>query len=225
MNDSVPPADLAGLEGAAPCRRSTVRLLLKRGIDLVIAVPFCVLLSPLLLFTAIAIKLDSPGPVLFRQQRRGLNFEPFTMLKFRSLCHGAPDPSQRYEMTERDPRITRVGAWIRRASLDELPQLFNVIGGSMSLVGPRPLVEWESRDCLVRHAERFLAKPGITGLSQINIRNGGNLDLRSDWDVEYVRRWSPLLDLAILIKTPFRVVGGEDIYPAERQREAAADEW
>jgi lipopolysaccharide/colanic/teichoic acid biosynthesis glycosyltransferase len=224
MNDGARPADLAGLDGAAFSGRSAVRLALKRGIDLAIALPLCLLLSPLLLLTAVAIKLDSPGPILFRQRRRGLNFERFTMLKFRSLRHGAPDPRQRYEMTERDPRITRVGAWIRKASLDELPQLFNVIGGSMSLVGPRPLVEWESRDCLVRHRDRFLVKPGITGLSQINVRNGGDLDVRSDWDVEYVRRWSPLFDLAILFKTPFRVAGGEDIYPDQRKPEVAHDE-
>jgi lipopolysaccharide/colanic/teichoic acid biosynthesis glycosyltransferase len=165
-------------------------LLLKRSIDLGIALPLGLVLSPLFLLVALAIKLDSRGPVFFRQERRGLGFRKFTILKFRSLRHAAPDPHGRYEMNEHDPRITRVGEWIRRTSLDELPQLLNVIAGSMSLVGPRPLVEWESRDCIATHPERFLVKPGITGLSQIHVRNAVDLDARSDWDVEYVRRWS-----------------------------------
>lgn len=179
--------------------------------DLAIAIFLCILLFPLFAFIAIAITLNSRGPVFFRQQRYGLGFEPFTIIKFRSMRHEAPDPHERYEMSKRDPRITRVGAWIRRTGLDELPQLFNVIGGSMSLVGPRPLVEWESRECLARHGERFRVKPGITGLQQINARNTVD-DTRFDWDLKYVRRWSPLLDLVILLKTPFRVLHGDDIY-------------
>lgn len=201
------------IEWPAGRRPPTAALAVKRLIDLAGGLFLLLLFSPLLILVALAIRLDSRGPVLFRQQRRGLRFELFTMYKFRSLRHGAPDPNARYEMTERDPRITRVGAWVRRASLDELPQLFNVVGGSMSLVGPRPLVEWESRDCLLRHAERFLVKPGITGLSQINVRNAVDLDRRSDWDVHYVRRWGVLLDLVILFKTPFRLFRGGDIYP------------
>jgi len=198
-------------------------LLLKRAIDLGVALPLCLALSPLFLLVAVAIKLNSRGPVFFRQQRRGLGFRKFTILKFRSLRHAAPDPHGRYEMNEHDPRITRVGEWIRRTSLDELPQLLNVIAGSMSLVGPRPLVEWESRDCLATHPERFLVKPGITGLSQIHVRNAVDLDARSDWDVEYVRRWSVSLDLAILLQTPFRVFRTDAIYPSPPSRGTVHD--
>jgi lipopolysaccharide/colanic/teichoic acid biosynthesis glycosyltransferase len=184
----------------------------KRVLDLCIAVPLCILLLPLFAVIAILIKLDSTGPVIFRQKRRGLNFSQFTMLKFRSL-RPAPDPHERYEMQENDPRISRFGAFIRRTSIDELPQLFNVIAGSMSLVGPRPLVDWESKDCLRRHGERFLVRPGITGLSQVKMRNDGDLAARSVWDVEYVRQWSIWLDLRILFRdTPQSLLHGTPIY-------------
>ena len=135
------------------------------------------------------------------------------MIKFRTLRQDMPDPHSRYEMREDDPRITRVGAFLRNTSLDELPQLYNVITGSMSLVGPRPLVEWESRETLRKHAARFEVKPGITGLSQITVRNSVDLDSRSDVDVEYVGRWSPLLDLEVLLRTPAYVLTRSAIYP------------
>ncbi|ARN79873.1 hypothetical protein DSM21852_30180 [Methylocystis bryophila] len=185
----------------------------KRLMDLTIGLALCVIALPIVALIAAAIKLDSPGPVFFRQARIGLHFEPFIMVKFRSLHHNMPDPHTHYEMQEDDPRITRVGALLRNSSLDELPQLCNVIAGSMSLVGPRPLVEWESRETLRRHAARFEVKPGITGLSQITVRNSVDLDARSDVDVEYVRRWSPLLDLEVLLRTPAYVFSRKAIYP------------
>ena len=194
----------------------------KRALDLIIGVPVCVALLPVIAAVAAAIKLESPGPALFRQRRRGLDFKPFTMNKFRSLRHGAPDPHARYEMVEGDPRITRVGAFIRRTSLDELPQIFNVIGGSMSLVGPRPLVEWESRDAIRTHPERFWVKPGITGLSQVEVRNAVGFSERLDWDLEYVRRASIWLDLAILARTPLSLLRGTDIYPDSEAKEGRA---
>jgi undecaprenyl-phosphate glucose phosphotransferase len=187
--------------------------LFKRVLDLVVAVPVCVLLAPVFLVTALAVKLDSRGPVFFAQKRWGRGRVPFTMLKFRSLRHRARDPHERYEMQEADDRITRVGAFIRRTSLDELPQLFNVLGGAMSLVGPRPLVDWESRESAETHADRFRVKPGITGWSQITVRNAADFVGRLDKDVEYVRRWSPMLDVAILLRTPWVVLSGKGIYP------------
>jgi lipopolysaccharide/colanic/teichoic acid biosynthesis glycosyltransferase len=189
---------------------------LKRIIDLSIALPLLLLLMPLLVLIAAAIRMDSPGPALFRQRRFGRHFTPFVINKFRSLRVGEPDPHANYEMSETDPRITRTGHWLRRTSLDELPQIFNVIAGSMSLVGPRPLNEGESRACLVRHAERFLVRPGITGLQQVELRNASTLDERSDLDVAYVRTWSLRLDFSILLKTPFRVLSGSGIYPDEK---------
>ena len=187
--------------------------LLKRVLDLAVAVPACLLFSPLFLLTALAISLDSPGPVLFSQKRWGRFRIPFTMFKFRSLRHGARDPHERYEMQEQDDRITRVGAFIRRTSLDELPQLFNVVAGSMSLVGPRPLVDWESRESVKTHAERFRVKPGVTGWSQITVRNATDFHGRLDKDVEYVRRWSLWLDVSILLRTPWVVISSKGIYP------------
>jgi lipopolysaccharide/colanic/teichoic acid biosynthesis glycosyltransferase len=185
----------------------------KRVLDLALAIPITLLLSPVFLLIAIAIKLDSFGPVFFRQPRYGIKMRPFSIWKFRSLQHGAPDPHDRYRMLAHDSRITRVGAFLRRTSLDELPQLFNVIGGSMSLVGPRPLVEWESLASLRTHPERFTVKPGITGLCQVRFRNSGAMAIRWDCDVEYVRKWNPLLDLGILLRTPRCVLRRENIYP------------
>jgi lipopolysaccharide/colanic/teichoic acid biosynthesis glycosyltransferase len=145
-------------------RFSRSELLLKRLLDLLVAVPLCILLIWVFALVAVLIKLDSRGPVFFSQQRFGQGMRPFRIFKFRSLRHNAPDPHKCYEMLEGDPRITRVGAFLRTISLDEIPQLLNVIWGSMSLVGPRPLVEWESLYSLRRHAERFALKPRITGL-------------------------------------------------------------
>ncbi len=190
---------------------------LKRLLDLLVALPLCVLLAPLFLGLALAIRLESPGPALFRQSRRGRDMRPFVFFKLRSLRHGAPDPHVRYEMVEADPRITRLGAFLRRSSLDELPQLFNILAGSMSLVGPRPLVEWESQEALRSHPERFRVKPGLTGLSQVTVRNSVDFAARLDKDVEYVRHWSLGLDLWILLRTPATVWSREMIYP-EQQR-------
>ena len=185
----------------------------KRLLDLAVAVPACILLAPVFLVVAAAIRLESRGPALFRQQRRGLRMQPFTMLKFRSLRHRAPDPRERYEMNAEDPRITRVGAFIRRTSLDELPQLLNVVAGSMSIVGPRPLVEWESQEALRTHAERYHVRPGITGLSQVTVRNSVDFHARLDKDVEYALTWSLGLDLKILLRTPIVLLRRDGIYP------------
>ena len=199
--------------GSSERSRSTVGAFGKRLLDLAIAVPACILLAPLLLVIALAIKSESRGPALFLQERRGRRMRPFTMMKFRSLRHDKPDPHERYEMVAEDPRITRVGTFIRRTSLDELPQLLNVVGGSMSIVGPRPLVEWESQDAFLTHAERYEVKPGITGLSQVAVRNSVDFQKRLDKDVEYARRWSLGLDLKILFRTPFALIKMDVIYP------------
>ena len=192
---------------------------LKRALDLLITIPLCVFLLPLFLAISLSVKADSKGPVFFIQKRRGRFFREFRVIKFRTLRHGAPDPCQRYEMLERDPRITLAGAVLRRTSLDELPQLFNVLAGSMSLVGPRPLVEWESQDCLKKYAERFRVKPGITGLSQVAVRNSVDFDARANLDVEYVTRWNMWLDMRILISTPPALISGKGIYPKPTAKE------
>jgi lipopolysaccharide/colanic/teichoic acid biosynthesis glycosyltransferase len=185
----------------------------KRLLDLLISVPLVIVLFPLLLVVAFAIRIESPGPAFFVQPRRGKDFKVFSMIKFRSLLHNAPDPHEKYEMLEDDPRITRVGRLLRKTSLDELPQLFNVIAGTMSMVGPRPLVEWESQLSLPRFAERYRVKPGITGLSQLIARNTVDFDARCALDLEYVQKQSVLLDILLIIKTPFALLRSEGIYP------------
>jgi lipopolysaccharide/colanic/teichoic acid biosynthesis glycosyltransferase len=205
------------VRNVVPHAEGRVTGFLRGAFDLGLAIPACLMLSPLFAIVALAIKLDSPGPVFFRQTRRGRGFAPFRIFKFRSLRHGSPDPRANYEMLESDPRITRVGAWLRKTSLDEIPQLFNVLLGSMSLVGPRPLVEWESQQALAGFPERFLVKPGLTGWGQVTVRNSVDFDARCEKDVEYVRRRSLRLDIWILALTPLAVLRRDTIYPEERR--------
>jgi lipopolysaccharide/colanic/teichoic acid biosynthesis glycosyltransferase len=191
---------------------------INRLMDLLISIPLVIFLSPLFLFTALSIKIESSGPVFFVQKRRGKDFAPFRMIKFRSLLHNVPDPHENYEMLEKDPRITRVGNFIRKTSIDELPQLLNVIAGTMSIVGPRPLIEWESRLALSRFADRYTVKPGMTGLSQVTGRNTIDFDARCALDVEYVRKRNMLFDILLIIKTPYILLKSEEIYPMEQSR-------
>lgn len=186
--------------------------LIKRMFDVITSSAALLLLSPVLIATAIAVKLSSPGPVFFRQARLGRDARPFRIYKFRSMRADAAD--QRADrLTERDdPRVTRVGAFIRRTSLDELPQLFNVLAGDMSMVGPRPhapgakaadALYWEVDQ---RYWARHCIKPGITGLAQIRGHRGStdaheDLVLRLQSDLEYVTGWSILRDIGILLST------------------------
>ncbi len=186
--------------------------LLKRGLDVVGSLTLLVALSPLFLITAILIKLDSPGPVFFRQQRRGLNKRPFTMVKFRTM---RPDAEKLLVAVEAlneatgpsfkirdDPRVTTVGRYLRRLSIDELPQLINVLMGDMSLVGPRPLFGWEyERIGEPWIKRRYSVKPGITGLWQVSGRSDLPFDRRIELDLEYIDNWSLDLDLRILVRT------------------------
>jgi len=185
----------------------------KQVIDVLGAFVFLLVLAPLLLIIALIIKLTSPGPVLFRQQRSGLNGKPFTMLKFRSMVTDAEQRKRELEAfnemsgpvfkVTNDPRITRMGRWLRRWSLDEFPQLVNVLRGEMSLVGPRPLpVDEVRRFDDMAHRRRLSVRPGLTCLWQIRGRN--NLTDFKEWvrlDLEYIDNWSLWLDLEILCKT------------------------
>lgn len=206
------------LELTTPGLRAS-HLVLKRALDLVAASITLVLLSPLMAAIAVWIKLDSPGPVLFRQSRPGIEGRSFRMLKFRSMRTDAEEHLERdpelYEQfigngcklpPEQDPRITRVGRFLRKTSLDELPQLFNVIRGEMSLVGPRPLVgpELENYGGLV--PTLLSVKPGMTGLWQVSGRSSIPFPERAEVDLEYVRTWSFLGDLWILTLTPAAVL-------------------
>ena len=180
---------------------------IKRWTDLTLAVFGLLLLLPLLLLIALVIKLDTPGPVLFRQTRRGLNGEMFRVFKFRSMSHSVPTEFK--QATRHDTRVTTVGRFIRRTSLDELPQLLNVIQGDMSLVGPRPhplKLDDQFKWVVPELVSRYAVKPGITGWAQIN-GSRGQTQKRSDminriqYDREYISNWSLLLDLRILLET------------------------
>jgi len=186
---------------------------IKHVMDLVGAFILLIMFSPLFLLIAIAIKLASPGPIFFQQQRSGQNGAPFTLYKFRTMISNAEQFKHELEaMNEmsgpvfkvtNDPRITRMGKWLRRYSLDELPQLFNVLRGEMSLVGPRPLpVDEVKRFSDLAHRRRLSVKPGITCLWQISGRN--QIKDFKDWvrlDLEYIDNWSLWLDLSILLRT------------------------
>jgi len=176
------------------------------------------LLSPVLLLTAILIKLDSPGPILFRQQRLGFNNRVFDIYKFRSMTHIETPDARTVQAQAGDTRITRVGRFIRKSSIDELPQLLNVLNGSMSLVGPRPHAVDHNEDYARKirgYFARHRVKPGITGLAQVKGYRGltdtlDKMEQRVKYDLEYTETWSPLLDIKILLLTPFAVAGGKN---------------
>lgn len=195
--------------------------LLKRTFDLVLSTVGLVLISPLLLLVALAIKVDSRGPVFFRQARAGIDGEPFLVWKFRTMYVDAE--ARRAELGDlnesdghlfklrSDPRVTRVGRLLRRFSVDELPQLFNVVSGDMSLVGPRPLPLTDS-DYEGHARRRLLVLPGITGLWQVTGRSDTTWDEATRLDLYYVENWSLSFDLLILARTAMVVLKGEGAY-------------
>jgi lipopolysaccharide/colanic/teichoic acid biosynthesis glycosyltransferase len=208
--------------------------ILKRGMDIAGSGLALLLFSPVMLLVSALVKLSSEGPILYKQQRLGQFGQPFTFLKFRSMyvnndrdihrefmkgvisgehdgkIEGAEDVV--YKMTD-DPRITRIGKFMRRTSLDELPQFINVLRGDMSLVGPRPPIAYEFEEYDIWHRRRVLEiKPGITGLWQINGRSRVRFDDMVRLDLRYARTWSLWLDICILIQTPAAVLLGDDAY-------------
>ncbi len=196
--------------------------LVKRALDLAIASVVLVLCSPLMLAIAIAIRIDSPGPAIFKQQRVGENGRLFWIYKFRSMYVDAE--RRLHEVIQRDeegrilykrrddPRVTRVGRFLRRTSLDELPQLFNVVKGEMSLVGPRPELPWLVHQYESWQHKRFAVPPGITGWWQVNGRSDRAMHLHTEDDLYYIQHYSPLLDLRILWKTIGVVLRGRGAY-------------
>jgi polysaccharide biosynthesis protein PslA len=209
-------------------RPSTLRFheragVVKRVEDMILTPVLLVLLAvPLVLF-ALLIRLESPGPVLFRQRRVGLDGTSFVMWKFRTMqCHREPNGTLRQARRD-DPRVTRVGAWLRRLSLDELPQLLNVLRGEMSLVGPRPHAPGTRasgqpfEQISLRYAARHRMRPGITGVAQVRGWRGeteteDKLLRRVDSDLEYIETWSVWLDLKILLRTATVVLRMRNAY-------------
>jgi lipopolysaccharide/colanic/teichoic acid biosynthesis glycosyltransferase len=164
--------------------------------------------SPALAVAAVAIKLEDGGPILYRQRRVGLNGEEFELVKLRTMEVGAEHTGAGYAVNEGDPRITRVGRLLRRLSVDEIPQLWNVIRGDMSLIGPRPTLAYQVERYTPRQKRRLEVKPGITGWAQIHGRARLPWDERIELDVWYVEHRSPWLDLKILARTPAALFAG-----------------
>jgi lipopolysaccharide/colanic/teichoic acid biosynthesis glycosyltransferase len=181
---------------------------LNRALDVAGASLGLALASPLLAASALAIKLEDGGPVLYRQTRVGKDGVDFDLLKLRTMVVGAEKQGAGWAVNKGDPRITRVGRLLRRLSLDELPQLWNVVRGDMSLIGPRPTLRYQVEKYTDRQRRRLEVKPGITGWAQIHGRAALPWEERIELDVWYVEHRSPLLDLKILLRTPLALFGG-----------------
>ncbi|HEX4301903.1 MAG TPA: exopolysaccharide biosynthesis polyprenyl glycosylphosphotransferase [Rhizomicrobium sp.] len=192
---------------------------LKRALDLIVAVPMLLFCAPLLAALALIVRLDSKGPVLFRQTRLGKNGKAFSIFKFRTM-RVVEDGDTVVQAQKNDARVTRSGSWMRRTSLDELPQLLNVLTGDMSIVGPRPHARAHDIHYAARignYEMRQDVKPGITGWAQINGLRGetpttADMRARVDFDIWYARNASLLLDLQIMLRTPFAVLGGRNAH-------------
>jgi lipopolysaccharide/colanic/teichoic acid biosynthesis glycosyltransferase len=179
-----------------------------RAADVALAGVGLVVASPLLALSAVAIALEDGRPVLYRQERVGRNEEPFELLKLRTMVVGAETQGAGFAVDRGDARITRVGRILRKLSLDELPQLWNVLRGDMSLVGPRPTLAYQVERYTPRQHRRLDVKPGLTGWAQIHGRAALPWDERIELDVWYVEHRSPLVDLKILLRTPFALFSG-----------------
>jgi len=196
--------------------------LVKRIFDLMLGGAMTVILLPVMAFIALFVRLDSPGPIIFRQQRVGENGRLFPMFKFRSMVDGAEEMQESVNQKNGsgklihkkpdDPRVTRVGQFLRRSSLDELPQLFNVLKGDMSLVGPRPELPWLINQYEPWQHKRFAVPQGMTGWWQVNGRSDKPMHLHSDDDIYYVQNYSLWMDIYILFKTPWVVLRGKGAF-------------
>jgi lipopolysaccharide/colanic/teichoic acid biosynthesis glycosyltransferase len=187
----------------------------RRAIDIMLSLLGLALAAPLLALAALAIRLESAGPVIYRQRRVGRDGRPFDMLKLRTMVHGAERLGAGLKVNEGDPRITRVGALLRRASLDELPNLVNVLRGEMSLIGPRPTIPEQVDQYTPRQRGRLLVRPGITGWAQVNGRASLAWSERIELDLYYIEHRSLRLDLRIAWRTLRMLVRGEGIYKGE----------
>jgi lipopolysaccharide/colanic/teichoic acid biosynthesis glycosyltransferase len=211
------------VRGTGLLAAATWQRMVKRAIDISASVAMLAVLSPLLMVTALAVGLTSRGGVFFRQDRVGQQGRRFRMYKFRSMVRDAEALRARYEdrnhhtdgpifKIPNDPRVTRVGRVIRRLSIDELPQLFNVIRGDMSLVGPRPPLPVEFDRYDQRELQRVLVRPGLTCIWQVSGRSEVDFDRWIDMDLEYIRHWDLRLDLRLLLKSVPAVISGRGAY-------------
>jgi lipopolysaccharide/colanic/teichoic acid biosynthesis glycosyltransferase len=188
---------------------------MRRAFDVVVASTALVLTSPILLVAVVAIRLESKGHPIYRQRRIGKDGAPFDVLKLRTMVAGAESMGSGLAVNEGDPRITRVGAVLRRLSIDELPNLVNVLKGDMAIIGPRPTVPVQVEQYTERQRGRLAVKPGITGWAQVNGRTSLPWDERIELDLWYIEHRSFLLDLRILVRTAAIVLGGDGLYKGE----------
>jgi lipopolysaccharide/colanic/teichoic acid biosynthesis glycosyltransferase len=188
------------------------RAVIRRGIDILVSSVALALAAPVLALAALAIRLESPGQVFYRQARSGLHGRQFDVLKLRTMIPGAEHVGAGLAINEGDPRITRVGAFLRRTSLDELPNLLNVLRGEMSLIGPRPTLPVQVAQYTERQRGRLAIKPGITGWAQVNGRASLPWAQRIELDLYYIEHRSLALDLRILRRTVAMVLGGSGLY-------------
>jgi exopolysaccharide biosynthesis polyprenyl glycosylphosphotransferase len=221
LSPSAPVHSIEGLPlvSLSPARIPRSSRLIKRSLDVVGAAILIVLTAPLILLVGLLIRRGSPGPIFFRQERLGIDMRSFTLLKFRTMRDGTDEAPHREYLKQivsadaepgtnnlykldRSDVITPVGRWLRRTSLDELPQIFNVLRGDMSLVGPRPAIPYELELYAPHHFERFLVPAGLTGLWQVEARAHSTFREALDLDVVYARSWSLGLDLRLLLRTP-----------------------
>ena len=184
----------------------------RRAVDIVVSGALLVLAAPLLAVAMAAIRLESPGAAIYRQRRAGLHGEEFDVLKLRTMVQGAEHKGAGLAVDARDPRITRVGALLRRSSLDELPNLVNVLRGDMSLIGPRPTLPAQVAQYTPRQRGRLAIRPGITGWAQVNGRAALPWEQRIELDLFYIEHRSLALDLRILWRTVGMVLGGSGLY-------------
>lgn len=193
----------------------------KRAIDIIFSALLIIILSPLMLAIAVAVRIETPGAAIFKQQRLGKGGKVFTILKFRSMCLNAEATGTGVYSGEGDPRVTKTGRFIRATSLDELPQLFNIFAGQMSFIGPRPVLTyhpWPLSEYTKEQKRRFAVRPGITGYAQINGRKQTPWVTRIKYDLQYVDNFSLLTDIKILFLTVRKVFKREDnLSPLDRE--------
>ncbi|MBA3808885.1 MAG: sugar transferase [Solirubrobacterales bacterium] len=192
-----------------------VRAVIRRALDIAVSASVLVLSAPVLLVAMIAIRLESPGGVIYRQRRIGMEGHQFDVLKLRTMLDGAEHEGAGLAVAENDARITRVGALLRRTSLDELPNLVNVLRGEMSLIGPRPTLPVQVEQYTERQRGRLAVKPGITGWAQVNGRASLPWSQRIELDLDYIEHRTPAMDLRILWRTVTMVLGSGEIYKGE----------
>lgn len=186
---------------------------IKRVLDVIFSLMLLILGAVFLLFIALIIKIDSPGPALFKQERLGIDGKVFKIYKFRSMCQNAEKKGTGVYSLKGDPRVTKVGKFIRATSIDEFPQLINILKGEMSFIGPRPTLTyhpWKLEEYTEEQMKRFTVRPGVTGLAQVNGRKDIPWNERIIYDVEYVNNMSIKLDIKILLKTIVKVIKMSD---------------